>query len=96
LPTKAPAPLAVADRIHGPILGFWGDQDAGAGMENVERLAAALQARRVDFDYTIYPGLGHGFMAASQLDPNHEAYQAACESWTKTIEFYRRHLEEAG
>src|SRR5437660_3118931 len=30
MPTRAPAPLAVADRIHGPLLGFWGDQDAGA------------------------------------------------------------------
>lgn len=94
LPTKLPAPLAVADKIQGPLLGFWGDQDAGVGMENVERLATALRARGVEFEHTIYPGLGHGFMSTSRLDPDHEAYQAACESWTKTIEFYRRHLEE--
>ncbi|TMD53523.1 MAG: dienelactone hydrolase family protein [Chloroflexi bacterium] len=94
LPMKVPAPLAVADRIHGPLLGFWGDQDTGVGMENVERLATALRARGVDFEHTVYPGLGHGFLAASGLDPGHEAYRAACESWTRTIEFYRRHLEE--
>jgi carboxymethylenebutenolidase len=94
LPGTAPTPLDVADRIRGPILGFWGDQDTGVGMENVKQLAAALRARGVDFEHTIYPGLGHGFMAASQLDPDHEAYKAACESWTRTIEFYRRHLEE--
>jgi carboxymethylenebutenolidase len=90
----APAPLDLADRINGPILGFWGDQDAGAGMDNVERLGALLKARGVDFEFVIHPGLGHGFMAASQLDPAHEAYQAACQSWTRTIEFFRTHIAD--
>jgi carboxymethylenebutenolidase len=90
----APAPLDLADRMNGPILGFWGDQDAGAGMDNVEKLTALLRARSVDFDFTVYPGLGHGFMAASRLDPLHEAYDAACQSWTRTIEFYRTHIAD--
>ena len=87
-----PAPLDLVDTMRGPILGFWGDQDVGVGMENVEKLAQELKRRNVDFEYTIYPGLGHGFLAASELDPEKEAYEAACESWTKTIEFYRQHL----
>lgn len=89
---SAPAPLGVADRITGPILGFWGDQDAAVGMDNVEKLAAALDERKVPFDYTIYPGLGHGFMARSGLEEGGEAYDEACASWTRTLEFYRRHL----
>jgi carboxymethylenebutenolidase len=89
-----PAPLTLADQMNGPILGFWGDQDTGVGMENVEKLAAGLKARGVDFDYTVYPGLGHGFMAASRLDPEHDAYDAACRSWTRTIEFYRNHIAD--
>ncbi len=87
-----PAPLTQLDQMHGPILGYWGDQDHGVGMDNVEQLARGLQQRRVDFEYKIFPGLGHGFMAQSQLDPNHEAYQAACEAWTRTLSFYRQHL----
>ena len=94
LPGNPPAPLTLADHMNGPILGFWGDQDAGVGMDNVERLAGLLKARGVDFEHTIYPGLGHGFMAASKLDPAHEAYDAACRSWTRTIEFYRTHIAD--
>jgi len=63
-------------------------------MDNVEKLAALLKARGVDFQHTIYAGLGHGFMAASRLDPAHEAYDAACRSWTRTIEFYRTHIAD--
>jgi carboxymethylenebutenolidase len=89
-----PAPLTLVDHMRGPILGFWGDQDSGVGMDKVAQLASALKARGVDFEHTVYPGLGHGFMAASQLDPAHEAYDAACKSWTRTIEFFRTHIAD--
>lgn len=92
-PFGAPtAPLQQLDSIKGPIIGFWGDQDTGVGIDNVEKLASGLKERGVDFQHTIYPGLGHGFMAASQLDPNHEAYEKACDAWTKSLDFYRQHL----
>jgi carboxymethylenebutenolidase len=91
-PKGPPAPLEETERMTGPILGFWGDQDAGVGMDNVKRLADALAVRGVDFEHTVYPGLGHGFMAASQLDPAHEAYEAACDAWTRTVAFYRAKL----
>lgn len=93
-PGGPPAPLTLVDHLSGPILGFWGDQDTGVGMENVDRLAALLKARGVEAELVIYPGLGHGFMAASQLDPAHEAYDVACRSWTRTIDFYRTHIAD--
>ena len=89
---NAPAPLSVTEKMSGPMLGFWGEQDAAVGIDNVFKLADSLQARGVEFDHTIYPGVGHGFLAASKLDPEHEAYEIACDSWTKAIEFYRRTL----
>lgn len=92
-PGRAESPIERAGRIGGPILGFWGDQDAMVGMDNVERFVTAVREHGVEIDYTIYPGMGHGFMAASRLDPAHEAYQVACESWTRTIEFYRANLK---
>lgn len=91
----APAPLEVADKMTGPILGFWGDQDHMAGMENVEKLRAALTQHGVDFELVVYPGLGHGFMAASGFDPSHEAYEAARDAWTRTLAFLRKGLTEA-
>src|ERR687885_403268 len=44
-------------------------------MDNVEKNASALRQRNVDFEYTVYPGLGHGFLAASLLDYAHAEHQ---------------------
>jgi carboxymethylenebutenolidase len=89
---SAPAPLDQVDRISGPILGFWGDHDPGVKMADVGTFAGELNRRGTSFEHTIYPGLGHGFMAQSGLDPNHPAYQQACESWTRAVDFLRQHL----
>jgi carboxymethylenebutenolidase len=88
----APEPITLVDRMRGPIIGFWGDQDTLVGMANVERFAAALRARGADYEQTIYPGVGHGFMSASRFDPEHEAYAAATDAWARTLAFYRAHL----
>jgi dienelactone hydrolase len=86
----APIPLAVVNRMHGPILGLWGDQDIAVGMDNVARLAEALRSRGVPNDQVIYPGVGHAFLAASPDNP--APYQAAQDSWARTLAFYRTHL----
>ena len=87
-----PIPVDLVDQARGPILGFWGDQDSGVGMENVEKYAAELHQRDVDFEYKIYPGVGHGFLGASNFDPDHAAYDAAINSWERTLAFYRENL----
>jgi carboxymethylenebutenolidase len=84
------SPIEVAAKMHGPILGHWGDQDAGVGMENVEKLRAGLQAAEVEHQFHIYPGLGHGFLKASLEDEKTPGYEQACASWTRTLDFYRR------
>jgi carboxymethylenebutenolidase len=88
-PNDRPAPLEVADRMRGPILGHWGDQDTGVGMDNVEKLRAKLQARGTTHDFEVYPGLGHGFLKAYLEDESTPGYAQACASWTRTIAFYR-------
>jgi carboxymethylenebutenolidase len=89
---KLPPALELLDDIRGPLLGFWGDQDKGVGMHNVETLIGGLEKRRVPFDHTIYPGLGHGFLARSNLEEGMDGYAEACDSWTRAIGFYREHL----
>lgn len=91
-PKPPPVPLEVADRMSGPILGFWGDQDEGVGMDNVGKLDQALSARGVEHEFKIYPGLGHGFMSASGLEPEKPGYRESCEAWTRTLDFYREHV----
>lgn len=86
--TAMPRPLDVVDRMSGPILGFWGDEDERVGIANVEALASALDARGVAFEHTIYPGVGHGFLA-SGFEPGAPGYNHAAAAWTRTLEFLR-------
>jgi len=82
-------PIDLAPRMTGPILGLWGDQDTGAGIDNVEQLDGALAAAGVEHEFHIYPGLGHGFLKASLEDESTPGYRLACDSWTRTIGFFR-------
>lgn len=87
---RTPArPIDVAAKMTGPILGLWGDQDAGVGMENVRTLDAALTAAGVEHEFHVYPGLGHGFLRAALDEATVPGYRLACESWTRTIAFFR-------
>jgi carboxymethylenebutenolidase len=89
---SGPAPLDEVDQIKGPVIGFWGDQDQGVGMDNVHRYVAAMAEQQVEFSHTVYPGVGHGFLSASQFDPGHDAYDASVDAWSKTLSFYDLHL----
>lgn len=84
------SPIEVAARMHGPILGHWGDRDEGAGMDNVEKLREALEAAGVEREFHIYPGIGHGFLKASLEDAKTLGYEQACASWQRTLDLYRR------
>ena len=82
-------PIDLAPRMTGPILGLWGDQDTGAGMDNVRQLDEALRGAGVQHEFHVYPGLGHGFLKASLEDESAAGYRQACESWTRTIALFR-------
>jgi carboxymethylenebutenolidase len=81
-------PIDLAAKMKGPILGLWGDQDTGVGMDNVATLDRELTAARVEHEFHVHPGLGHGFLKASLEDESTPGYRLACESWTRTIAFY--------
>jgi carboxymethylenebutenolidase len=85
-------PIDIAAKMKGPILGLWGDQDAGVGMDNVKQLDEALTTASVEHEFHVYPGLGHGFLKTSLDDESTPGYLQACESWTRTITFYDSHL----
>ncbi len=83
--TRPSEPLAEASTVRSPLLGFWGDQDAGVGMDNVQEYENRLKAAGKDFDFTIYPGRGHGFLT---FDESSADYPASIESFNKAIAFY--------
>jgi dienelactone hydrolase len=82
--------------MKGPILGLWGDQDVGVGMDNVRALGAGLSAAGVEHEFHVYPGLGHGFLKASLEDDGTPGYRQACESWTRAIAFLRESFATVG
>ena len=84
-------PLSAIDevaQIQAPMIGFWGDQDAGVGMDNVERLRQEMDRLNKDFSCTIYKDAGHGFMGRRS-----EADTAAAEdAWPAMLQFFDKTL----
>jgi carboxymethylenebutenolidase len=87
-----PTPIDLADSMRGPMIGFWGDQDEGVGMDNVARFAEAMRAHGGEFEHHVYPGAGHGFLRLSELALGNPLYEVACDSWTRTLAFFREHV----
>lgn len=85
----APAPLDVVDRITGPILAFWGDEDY-IDMDEVRGLGDAMAEHDKDYDAVIYPGVGHGFLRG--LTEGGSDGEAAHDSWERSLAFLARHL----
>jgi dipeptidyl aminopeptidase/acylaminoacyl peptidase len=63
-------------------------------MENVRALDDKLAAAGVAHTFHIYPNLGHGFLKAFLEEENVPGHDAACESWKRTLDFWRTHLGE--
>jgi carboxymethylenebutenolidase len=87
--SNAPAPLDVVDRIRGPVLAFWGDQDY-IDMDEVARLGDAMAHHNKDYDAHLYPGVGHGFLRG--LVEGGDDHEAARDSWERTLLFFAQHL----
>lgn len=88
-PNAPPAPLEVAEQIQGRVLGFWGDQDASVGMDNVEALRAKLVSASIKHEFHVYAGLGHGFLKAFLEDESSPGHEQACEAWIRTLDFLK-------
>lgn len=88
----ARGPLEVAERIHPPLLGHWGIEDASTGIDNVRALDAKLNAARIAHTFHEYPGLGHGFLKAFLDEEGTPDHAQACDSWKRTLDFWRASL----
>lgn len=92
-PRALPPPLKVVDALRGPILALWGEDDVKVGMENVEAFRVAVEARGLDYEQRVYPGVEHGFLAGLDEDVEHQDHAPALDSWNRTLAFLRQHLE---
>jgi carboxymethylenebutenolidase len=71
------------------MLGFWGEEDKGVGMDKVKRYDEALSQRGAFHDFTIYPGVGHGFLT---FNPEAPAYEVSQRAFQRTVAFLRDKL----
>ncbi|HUS17451.1 MAG TPA: dienelactone hydrolase family protein [Chloroflexia bacterium] len=82
-------PMDEVDQLHVPLRGFFGADDAAVGPDNVRAYAAAARAAGKAVDFTILPGVGHGFLT---FDPAAPAAEASQGSWAETLAFLRTRL----
>ena len=80
-----PDAMAIA-RLRAKGLGVYAENDAriDAGLADVDR---AVRTYHKDYRYTIYPGVGHGFLRAR------EKPEVADSAWGNVIRFLRENLE---
>jgi carboxymethylenebutenolidase len=77
-------------KLSCPVLGLFGDKDAGVNPEVVRQLVADIEAAGGQIDHTIYPGADHAFFNDARPEVYHP--EAAKSAWEKTLAFLDRHL----
>jgi carboxymethylenebutenolidase len=88
LASPPPAPLGLVEKMAGPILGIWGDQDEIVGMDNVEEFGKRMKSAGKDYEEIVYPGLGHGFLGQAAFNGEGDADA----SWEAAVAHLRRGL----
>ena len=92
-PLQKEHPVDVAQRLHAPVLGLYGEQDSSIPLEDVRRMQHALQqgnkaaqASRI----VLYPESGHAFYA--DYRPSYHAADAR-EAWAKAVAWFDQLLD---
>jgi carboxymethylenebutenolidase len=85
-----PANLEDVKNITVPVLGHYGEADERI-TSGVPKLNEAMKKYGKSFDYKIYAGAPHSFNS----DDNPRSYreEAAKEAWSRTLEFFKKHLQ---
>jgi len=90
-PPDAPRVLdQTADGVNVPMIGFWGDQDGGIPVENVNIIESTLQGKGKNYESHTYEGAAHGFFCDDRGSYNEAA---AKDAWARTLAFFGAHLK---
>jgi carboxymethylenebutenolidase len=72
-------------------LGHYGELDKPISSQ-VPRLAEEMQKNGKSYDYKIYADAPHAFN--SDVRPDRYRPEAAKEAWGRTLEFFKKHLQD--
>jgi carboxymethylenebutenolidase len=86
----APAPITRAGEIRCPVLGLFGNEDAGPSPADVDAYEAALKAAGVPYEFHRYDGAGHGFQTFTSAERYRPAQSE--DAWAKAMAFFAAHL----
>ncbi|HEX6324169.1 MAG TPA: dienelactone hydrolase family protein [Vicinamibacterales bacterium] len=86
----APSDPMLLDRIHAPLLGLFGEDDARVNT-TVNAALPILNKEKKRLDAHMFAGAGHGFLR--QQFGREANLKAAEKAWPMTISFFREHLK---
>lgn len=70
------SPINFADKIQDPIAFFQGEEDMVVPRNQSDAMVASLQRRGVPHIYHVYPGEGHGFRKAENIEDLYKTIEA--------------------
>ena len=74
--------------MKAPVLGLYGEADAGIPVAQVEAMKAALAEREQEAEFKLYPGAPHGFHA--DYRPSYRK-EAAEDAWAQMTAWFKKY-----
>ncbi len=87
---RTPKPIDLVQNIEAPVMAHYGGEDKRIN-KGIDATVAAMKKYNKPFDYKIYPGAKHAFMSDNRKSRYHP--EAAKEAWSRTLEFFGKHLK---
>jgi len=82
------SPTQLAPDMKAPVLGLYGEADAGIPVAQVDAMKAALTEAKKTFDIKLYPGAPHGFHA--DYRPSYRK-EAADDAWAQMTAWFKKY-----
>jgi carboxymethylenebutenolidase len=86
-PAWPKSPLQLVPEMKAPVLGMYGEADAGIPVAQVDQMKAALAAAGKTAEFKIYPGAPHGFHADYRASYRKEAAE---DAWNQMQAWFRK------
>jgi carboxymethylenebutenolidase len=82
------SPTQLAPDMKAPVLGLYGEADAGIPVAQVDAMKAALQGANKTFEIKLYPAAPHGFHA--DYRPSYRK-EAADDAWVQLTAWFKKY-----
>jgi carboxymethylenebutenolidase len=80
--------IELAADVKEPVLGLYGEADAGIPLDQVKEMEAKLKAANKTTEFKVYPGAPHGFHADYRPSYRKEAADAA---WGEMVAWFKKY-----